>query len=167
MQQTMKRAFLLSLEGFCPTNRGKVRKRHKREPKRHKRVLFCAFCGLHLCLLWFVPLLLGKTPPQAQTAGAEVTFTATSSNVNDAGRGVRINVFRWSSDDDRNALVAAMNPPAQTGNADGAGERGRGAAGRGAGGRGRGRGDAPAGPPNPMAGLMAALARAPTIGYLW
>ena len=35
-----------------------------------------------------------------------MTFTATSANVNDAGRGVKINVFRWSSEDDRNALVA-------------------------------------------------------------
>src|SRR3989475_13183294 len=85
---------------------------------------------------WLAP------PSRAQAPGAEVTFTATSSNVNDAGRGVRINVFRWSSDDDRNTLVAAMNPPAQRGNADGAGERGRGGAGRGAGASGRGRGDA-------------------------
>ncbi len=101
-------------------------------------------------------------PSQAQAPVAEMTFTATSANVNDAGRGVRINVFRWSSDDDRNAFVAAMNPPAQ-----GAGERGRGGTGRGAGARGRGRGDVPAAPPNPMAGLIAALEKAPTIGYLW
>src|SRR5437899_830768 len=72
-----------------------------------------------------------------------------------------------SSDDDRNALVVAMNPPVQRGNTDGAGERGRGGAGRGAGARGRGRGDTPAAPPNPMAGLIAALEKAPTIGYLW
>ena len=93
-------------------------------------------------------------------AAPEITFTATSANVNDAGRAVKINILRWSTDDERNALVAAMNPPAQRGNANAGGERGRGA-------RGRGRGDAPAAPPNPMAGLIAALERAPTIGYLW
>src|SRR5205809_833338 len=64
-------------------------------------------------------------PPQPQVAGPETTFTATSANVNDAGRGVKINILRWSNDDDRNALVAAMNPPAQRGNAEPAGERGR------------------------------------------
>jgi len=107
-------------------------------------------------------------PPQPQVAGPETTFTATSANVNDAGRGVKINILRWSNDDDRNALVAAMNPPAQRGNAEPAGERGRGGAGRGAAGaRGRGRGDAPAVPPNPMAAVIAALERAPTIGYVW
>ena len=107
-------------------------------------------------------------PPEAQAAGPETTFTATSANVNDAGRGVKINILRWSNDDDRNTLVAAMNPPAQRGNAEPAGERGRGGAGRGAvGARGRGRGDAPAAPPKPMAAVIAALERAPTIGYVW
>lgn len=107
-------------------------------------------------------------PPEAQAAGPETTFTATSANVNDAGRGVKINILRWSNDDDRNTLVAAMNPPAQRGNAEPTGERGRGGAGRGAvGARGRGRGDAPAAPPKPMAAVIAALERAPTIGYVW
>ena len=123
---------------------------------------------LSALLIFVFGLSIAAPPSEAQGPGAEVTFTATSANVNDAGRGVKINVFRWSSEDDRNALVAAMNPPAQRGNAEGAGERGRGGAGRGAAGaRGRGRGDAPAAPPNPMAGLITALERAPTIGYLW
>src|SRR5205814_257926 len=107
-------------------------------------------------------------PPEARASGPETTFTATSANVNDAGRGVKINILRWSNDDDRNTLVAAMNPPAQRGNAEPAGERGRGAAGRGAvGARGRGRGDGPAAPPKPMAAGSAALERAPSIGYVW
>ena len=107
---------------------------------------------LSALLIFVFGLSIAAPPSEAQAPGAEVTFTATSANVNDAGRGVKINVFRWSSEDDRNALVAAMNPPAQRGNAEGAGERGRGGAGRGAAGaRGRGRGDAPAAPPNPMA----------------
>src|SRR2546422_7660630 len=122
---------------------------------------------LSVLFMFVVSSAWAAPPSQAQATGAEVTFTATSANVNDAGRGVRINIFRWSADDDRNALVAAMNPPAQRGNAEGAGERGRGGAGRGAGASGRGRGDAPAAPPNPMAGLIATLEKAPTIGYLW
>src|SRR5438876_4925337 len=117
---------------------------------------------LSVLFILVVATVLAAPLLQAQTTGAEVTFTATSANVNDAGRGVRINVFRWSSDDDRNALVTAMNTPPQR-----AGERGGGVTGRGAGARGRGRGDAPAAPPNPMAGLIAALEKAPTIGYLW
>ena len=94
---------------------------------------------------------------------------------------VRINLLRWSTDEERNSLVAAMNPttppPAERGG------RGRGldpndpaladvvgagAAPAGRGGRGRGgRGDAPAAPPNPIASLTAAIGRAPTLGYIW
>ena len=110
-----------------------------------------------------------------------VNFTAKSANVKEAGMPVRINLLRWSTDEERNSLVAAMNPttppPAERGG------RGRGldpndpaladvvgagAAPAGRGGRGRGgRGDAPAAPPNPIASLTAAIGKAPTLGYIW
>jgi hypothetical protein len=130
--------------------------------------------------------------PQAQTAGKGTTLTATSTNVSGSGRAVKINVLRWSTDEERNALVVAMNPPPPpaAGAGRGRGGRGAGGAGRGAaaggdaaaddaaaggaaargaaGGRGRGRGDgAPAAPPRPLASLAAAIEKAPTVGYLW
>ena len=49
-------------------------------------------------------------PQQTQPAGSATTLTATSTNVSDAGRGVKINILRWSTDEERNALVVAMNP---------------------------------------------------------
>jgi len=107
-----------------------------------------------------------------QTPVAE--FTAHSANVSEAGAPVKIRILRWSTDDERAPIVAAVNPaPANaaraslpTGAARGrdAAEAGRGAAaGRG---RGRGRG-APAAPLTPIAAFTVALGRAPTLGYIW
>ena len=39
-------------------------------------------------------------------------LTATSANVSEPGNGVRIDVTRWSTDQERDQLLAAMNPPA-------------------------------------------------------
>src|SRR5438128_12449623 len=118
----------------------------------------------------------------AQQGG--INFTAKSANVRESGTPIRINLLRWSTDEERNSLVAAMNPtapPAPEGGARGGRGRGLdpndpaladvvgvGAAPAGRGGReGRGgRGDAPA-PPNPIASLTAAIAKAPTLGYIW
>jgi hypothetical protein len=111
-----------------------------------------------------------------------VNFTAKSANVTESGTPVRINLLRWSTDAERNSLVAAMNPTAPP--AAERGGRGRGldpndpaladVVGAGAaapaarGGRGgRGRGDAPAAPPSPIASLTAAIGKAPTLGYIW
>jgi hypothetical protein len=113
-----------------------------------------------------------------------VNFTAKSANVKESGTPVRINLLRWSTDAERNSLVAAMNPTAPPPPEGGArGGRGRGldpddpaladvvgagAPPAGRGGRGgRGRGDAPAAPPNPIASLTAAIGKAPTLGYIW
>jgi hypothetical protein len=116
------------------------------------------------------------TPALAQQAA--INFTAKSANVSEAGTPVRINLLRWSTDAERDALVAAFSSPG----AAGAGDRGRGrggldpndpanadvdggGAGRGA--RGRGRGGAPAAPPSPTASLTGAIGKATTIGYIW
>src|SRR5437773_7475390 len=82
----------------------------------------------------------------AQTTGPIARFTATTANVSGAPDSVRIDVLSWSSDADRDQLLAAWNltaaPAAGARGADG-GARGAGG-GRGArGGGGRG-GDAPA-----------------------
>jgi hypothetical protein len=116
-------------------------------------------------------------------------LTATSANVAQPGVPVRIQILRWSTDQERTPVLEAFTapPPAPA--------RGRGAAGRdgapgreGAAGRagaagaargggapaapaaaarGRGRGAAPAAPQTPEERLEAALMKAPTVGYIW
>jgi hypothetical protein len=102
-----------------------------------------------------------------------VNFTATSVNVAEPGTPVKISISRWSTDDERAPIVAALSPrPAPSAGparnpeaaAAGAAARGRGAlAGRG---RGRGRGG-PAALVSPIEAFTAALGRAPTLGYIW
>jgi hypothetical protein len=112
-------------------------------------------------------LLLLAAPPSD-----EVNFTATSVNVAEPGTPVKIRILRWSTDEERAPLVAALNPaPSQPADGARAGSpaeaaRGRGAAAAGRG-RGRGRGGAAAAPLSPIASFTAALGRAPTIGYVW
>jgi hypothetical protein len=114
------------------------------------------------------------------------TFTATTDNVS-THDSIRINLLRWSSDAERDQLLAAWNltsPPPR------AGQGGRGRAGAaaddgfgftdpalddpsltggraGRGGRGGRGGGAPAAPRTPESSLTAALGRVPTVGYLW
>lgn len=113
---------------------------------------------------------------QTQSAAGEVVLTATSANVSEPGAPVRIRILRWSTDAERDRLVAALNPPppapaAAPGPAtaaagrEGAARGGGRAAGRG--GRGGGRGGAPAAPPSPIAVMTTAIGSAPTIGFIW
>jgi hypothetical protein len=126
-----------------------------------------------------------------------LNLTAKSANVSEANTPVRINILRWSTDEENLPLLAALNPalaPAPAAGARGArGGRGRGAQspddvapdpalaevdggggarggrGGGRGGRGgRGGGDAaPVKPPEPIDNLTAAIGKAPTVGYIW
>jgi len=103
-------------------------------------------------------LLLAATPSD------EVTMTATSVNVAEPGTPVKIRILRWSTDQERAPIVAALNPPAAPAapaRNPNAAEAGRGR------GRGRGRGGAAVAPLSPIAALTAAIGRAPTIGYIW
>jgi len=120
-------------------------------------------------------LLLVRSFPitLADTVGEVAAFTAASANVADPGKPVSIHILRWSTDEERAPIVAALNPPPRTAapapaaaSAGDAAARGRGAAGRGGRGRGRGRGEATA-PLTPIAALTAAIGRAPTVGYIW
>jgi hypothetical protein len=144
-------------------------------------------------LLWAMGLagiLVSLT--HAQTP--QVSFAATSAHVAQPGSPVSIKILRWSSEEERAPLVAALNAPppapapapaapapaapaadapAQTAPApaDGAApaaERGGAARGgrAGRGGRG-GRGGQPAPPITPIAALTGAIGKAPTIGYIW
>ena len=89
---------------------------------------------------------------QSQTSPTGVvTITATSANVAEPGVEVKINILRWSADEQRDQLIAAFkSPPAP-------------AAKTGRGGRG-GRGDAPA---DPTVALATAIGKLPTTGYVW
>jgi hypothetical protein len=113
-------------------------------------------------------LLVAHSPTHAQSG--EINLKATSANVKEPGSPIRVRIVRWSTDEERNPVVAALNPapvtvPARGGAAPadrgGAGRGGRGGAGRG------GRGDASAAPITPIAALTAAIGKGPTIGYVW
>lgn len=103
-------------------------------------------------------------PQAAGGNGDAATLTAASANVAEPGSPVRIRIFRWSTDEERNPFLTALNPPAR-GAGPGAGERGGAARGGRAPARGRARG--PAAPLTPAAALAATAGRSPTIGYLW
>src|SRR5262245_11257299 len=90
-------------------------------------------------------------PAQKQANGtASINFTAKSANVADSGVPIKINIFRWSTDEERNPVVAALNPAAKP-PVPAAGERGGARGGRG------GRGAAQLDPDDPaLADLVAA-----------
>jgi hypothetical protein len=120
-------------------------------------------------------------------------LTATSVNVSEPGNAVRIDISRWSTDQERNLLATALTPPPPAlpavppppaaepaaaaarggrGGAAGAARGGAGARGGGAGGGGArgargGGGGGNAGPVDPIAAFTAAIGRVPTIGYIW
>ena len=50
----------------------------------------------------------------------EITFTAVSANVKEPGSPVRIRLNRWSTDEERNSVIATLNPPATAAAPDGA-----------------------------------------------
>ena len=113
-----------------------------------------------------------QKPP---TGTHQVNLTAASANVTASGSPVRIRILRWSTDEERNPVVTALNPTRPAGaSAAGVASSGasaavgrRGGAGRGRGGAARGgRGDATVAL-SPVAALTAAIGRAPTIGYIW
>jgi len=113
--------------------------------------------------------------PHAQTP--QITFTATFTRAGQPGSAVKINLFRWSTDEERSAVVGALDaappaPPAAP-TAELAppptspdGERGGGARAGGEGRRGRGPSEVSA-PTTPIAALAATIGKSPTIGYLW
>jgi hypothetical protein len=80
---------------------------------------------------------LSLTATQAQQGTNPINFTAKSANVTDSGVAIKISVFRWSTDAERNPLDAALNPAARAATQNAAAE-GRGGGNRGGGGGGRG-----------------------------
>lgn len=96
-------------------------------------------------------------------AGGAVNLTATLANVASAPDSIRIEILRWSTDEERDRLMAAWNQITAGG--------GRGAekgAGKGAAKAGRGAAKADPNPAvTPDASLAKALEEAATVGYLW
>jgi hypothetical protein len=155
-----------------------------------KGVMHCGILRPMRFAFFLMALVFCLSPLLAQQG--PINLTAKSANVGESGIPVKINILRWSTDEERNPVVAALNPsaqpPAQA--AAGAARGGRGAggldpndpaladlvqAGRGGqggrGGRGGGRGGRgdgePGKPVDPITTLTAALGKAPTVGYLW
>lgn len=116
-------------------------------------------------------------------------FAATSAHVARPGSPVNIRIQRWSTEEERASLIAALNtpppappppappaapeppPPAPDGDAAPAPDRGNagraGRAGRGGGRGGRGDTAPPPKPITPIEALTTAITKAPTIGYIW
>ena len=125
-----------------------------------------------------------QQPARTEAAPSpEVSFAATSALVTQPGSPVNIRVLRWSTDEERRPVVAALNPapPVAASESGSRTETGRGtsglpagaagnpaaAAGRGGRGGGRGGRGTPNAPLTPTAALTAAIGRAPTLGYIW
>jgi hypothetical protein len=113
-------------------------------------------------------LALAAAAALAAAPAENLTITAASVNVGEPGTTVKIKLTRWSTDEERTPVVGALNTPTAPAVASNpapadAGARGARGAARGRGARGRG----PAAPLTPIAAFAAALARAPTVGYIW
>ena len=62
----------------------------------------------------FLHVFAASGTAQQQTAGADVVnLTAKSANVAESGTPIKINILRWSTDEERNPVVAALDPVAQ------------------------------------------------------
>src|SRR5207245_9486672 len=64
-----------------------------------------ALIALGLC----ITTLPTSTGAQHAPAG-DVTLTATSANVREAGSPVKIHILRWSTDEERTPVIAALKP---------------------------------------------------------
>jgi len=137
-----------------------------------------ALCGVAAIVILGITMVpahgqQGPAPAVKTVADAgEYQLQASSANVKQPGNPVKIRIFRWSTDEERNSVIATLNPPATAGAPDaaaaGPAAAGRGGAGRGAGGRGgAGRGGGRGAALSPIAALTAAIGASPTIGFIW
>src|SRR5919197_964674 len=102
-----------SIEGGCMFKR-----------VRHSRSLILIFLGITVISVFALAQTPGPTGPVMR-------YTATTANVSGAPDSVRIDVLAWSTDAERDQMLAAWNLTAPAG-----GARGGGAAAGGRGGRG-------------------------------
>ena len=123
-----------------------------------KRAVACLIVGASS---FAAALVLAETP--SPNPDALLQLTATTANVAGAPDSVRIEILRWSTDDERERLVAAwaLKPSAATPGL------GRGAGKQGKAGKGRGPASEAANNLTPEASLARALTETTTVGYLW
>jgi hypothetical protein len=93
-----------------------------------------------------------------------VNYTATTANIASAPEPVRIEILRWSTDEERDKLMSAwsLKPAATPGS-----KAGKGAGKQGKASKGPGPGGGAAAAQSPEAALARALQEAATVGYLW
>jgi hypothetical protein len=124
-----------------------------------KRAVACFILGASILA---AALLLAETPSINPTTPLQLT--ATTANVSGAPDPVRIEILRWSTDEERERLMTAWNlkpSAAAPGEGRGAGKQGKGA------GKGRGPASPVANNATPEASLARALNETTTVGYLW
>jgi hypothetical protein len=113
--------------------------------------------------MWFAIPALATVLLLADSPGS-VNFTAATANVASAPEPVRIEILRWSTDEERDKLMSAWNlKPAATP----ASKAGKGAGKQGKAGKGPGPGGGAPATQSPEAALARALQEAATVGYLW
>jgi hypothetical protein len=112
-------------------------------------------------LILAAALVFAENP--AGNPNGPLQLTATTANVMGAPDPVRIEILRWSTDDERERLMAAWNlkPSVGPGPSKAAGKQGRGAA------KGQGPAGGAAVAASPEASLARALNENTTVGYLW
>ena len=112
--------------------------------------------------LLFAEMLLAET--SSANPNGVLQLTATTANVTGAPDAIRIEILRWSTDEERERLMSAWNlKPSAAGQGEG---RGAGKQGKAAG-RGRGPASPAANNATPEAALAKALNETTTVGYLW
>jgi len=112
--------------------------------------------------LLFAEMLLAET--SSANPNGVLQLTATTANVTGAPDAIRIEILRWSTDEERERLMSAwsLKPSvAGPGPDKGAGKQGKAA------GRGRGPASPAANNATPEAALAKALSETTTVGYLW
>jgi hypothetical protein len=128
----------------------------------------CILFGL--TLLGIATLAAQTSPASGGLSGPMLRFTATAANVAGAPDSIRIDLLRWSTDAEREKLMAAWNrKPGEAASGAGmpGGRGGRGGAGRGGRGGAEAGSERPNAPPSPERNLAAALEQATTVGYVW
>jgi hypothetical protein len=125
--------------------------------------------GMGSAALLAAALILAQAQPAPETKEG-LQLTGTIANVSGAPDSIRIELLRWSTEEERQRLMDAWNlKPAPAAAGRGGAGKGAAKAGKGGGG-GRGAAKGPAAPPEPLkpeAELARALEEGNTVGYLW
>lgn len=84
----------------------------------HFNPVTCVRMSIAVCLT-VVTGALGAAAQEGTERSVPETFTATTANMDPEGTDLRINVLRWSGDEDRQAVLAVLTDPENAASADG------------------------------------------------